>query len=156
MARAKQNQEEFIALFRDLPCLWQTTSKEYHDRPKREAAYHTLLEKMKEVEPLANKDCVIKKINNMRSSFRKEVKKIKESMKTGSGAYEVYKPKLWYFESLRFLNDQKTPRQSISNIDNHDSENEFLRHYSHDQNIQEGHTDLAHIAVRNNVNNNTP
>ncbi|KAG8335677.1 hypothetical protein J6590_062499 [Homalodisca vitripennis] len=92
----------------------------------RKGKLHTTLywKKMKEVEPLAKKDCVIKKINNMRSSFRKEVKKIKESMKTGSGAYEVYKPKLWYFESLRFLNDQETPRQSISNIDNHDSENE--------------------------------
>lgn len=125
MARAKQNQEEFIELFRDSPCLWQTTSKDYHDRSKREAAYERLVEKMKEVEPLANKESAIKKINNMRSSFRKELKKkIKESMRTGSGADEVYQPKLWYFELLRFLSDQETPRPSSSNIDSQDSENE--------------------------------
>lgn len=124
MARAKQNQEEFIELFRDSPCLWQTTSKDYHDRSKREAAYERLVEKMKEVEPLANKESAIKKINNMRSSFRKELKKIKESMRTGSGADEVYQPKLWYFELLRFLSDQETPRPSSSNIDSQDSEND--------------------------------
>ena len=124
-ARAKQNQEDFIALFRDSPCLWQTTAKDYHDRTKREAAYQKLVDIMKEVEPLATKDSVIKKINNMRSSFRKELKKIKECTRTGSGADEVYQPKLWYFEQLRFLNDQETPRPSRSNID--ESENEVSK-----------------------------
>lgn len=58
----------------------------------------------------------------MRSSYRKELKKIKESTKSGSGTDEVYQPKLWYFDSLRFLNDQETPRQSRSNIDESDNE----------------------------------
>lgn len=116
MSRAKQIQEEFIALFRDSPCLWQITSKDYHDRPKREVAFQRLIEKLQVVEPQANKDFVIKKINNMRSSYRKELKKIKDSMKTGSGADEIYHPKLWYFDLLSFLNDQEKPRPSSSNL----------------------------------------
>ncbi|KAF5281061.1 hypothetical protein FQR65_LT14877 [Abscondita terminalis] len=89
MARAIQNQEKFIAMFRDSRCLWQTTSKDYHDRIKKGAAYPELIEKLKEVEPLANKDCVIKKINNMRSSFRKELKKNKEFIINSSEENEV-------------------------------------------------------------------
>lgn len=127
MARAKQNQEDFIALFRDSPCLWQTSSKDYHDRLKRDAAYKILQEKLKEVDPDANKDCVIKKINNMRSSFRKELKKVKDSMKTGSGSDEVYQPKLWYYDSLMFLTDQETPRRSTCNLNTQGSENEVSK-----------------------------
>lgn len=73
MSRAKQNLEEFIVLFRDLPCLWQTKSKDYHDRTKKAAAYEKLVQKLKEVEPQATKDCVLKEINNLRSSYRKEI-----------------------------------------------------------------------------------
>jgi hypothetical protein len=69
-----KNLEEFIDLYKSYPCLWQTKSKLYHDRPLREAAYKVLVDKLKESEPDANKDLVVKKINNLRSSVRKEKK----------------------------------------------------------------------------------
>ena len=68
----RRNLEEFIDLYKSYPCLWQIKSKLYHDRPLREAAYKALIEKLKEFEPDANKDLVVKKINNLRSSARKE------------------------------------------------------------------------------------
>lgn len=57
-----------------------------------------------------------KKIDSMKGSFRKELKKVKESKKTGTGADEVYTPHLWYFEHFLFLEDHETPRQSQCNI----------------------------------------
>lgn len=66
--------EEFIDLYKSYPCLWQIKSKEYHDRQLREAAYKVLIGKLKESEPEANKGIVVKKINNLRSSVRKEKK----------------------------------------------------------------------------------
>jgi hypothetical protein len=71
----RKNLEEFIDLYKLYLYLWKTKSKLYHDRPLREkTAYKVLVDKLKESEPDANKDLVVKKINNLRSSFRKEKK----------------------------------------------------------------------------------
>lgn len=67
--------EEFIKLYESEPCLWHIKLKDYHDRNKKDSAYAKLVNKQKEVEPNATKDSVIKKINNMRSAYRKENKK---------------------------------------------------------------------------------
>lgn len=93
--------EEFIAIYESETCLWQVRSKDYHDRIKKDAGYSRLIEKLKTIEPNASKDTVIKKINNLRSAYRKEIKKIKASMKSGAAGDSIYKPKLWYFYLLR-------------------------------------------------------
>jgi hypothetical protein len=41
--------------------------------------------------------------------FRKELKKVNESKKSGASANDVYVPSLWYFGELMFLVDQETP-----------------------------------------------
>ena len=74
---------EFIEIYRSNPCLWQIKSKEYSDKVKRNAAYDLLVEKLKSKDDGANRDAVTKKINNIRSSFRKEYKKVLQSMRSG-------------------------------------------------------------------------
>ncbi|CAH1991147.1 unnamed protein product [Acanthoscelides obtectus] len=50
-------------------------------------------------------------------------------MRTGSWADEVYHPKLWYYDLLKFAEDQQVSRNSRSNIsDDEDSENEVRFH----------------------------
>jgi hypothetical protein len=51
----------------------------------------------------------------MRSSYRKELKKVAQCKKSGASG-EVYEPSLWYFHMLDFLYDQEIPRGSISNM----------------------------------------
>ena len=60
---------------------------------------------------------MVKKINSLRSSFRKELKKVKYSQKSGNGRDDNYTPSLWYYDDLLFLTDQELPRQSVSNLD---------------------------------------
>lgn len=69
------------------------------------------------VEPAATRDTVKKKINSIRSSYRKEKKKVDASTRSGAATEDIYEPSLWYFHLLEFLNDQETPRQSTSNFD---------------------------------------
>ncbi|XP_060847738.1 uncharacterized protein LOC132927255 [Rhopalosiphum padi] len=130
---SRKNLEEFIDLYKSYPCLWQTKSKLYHDRPLREAAYKVLVEKLKEFEPDANKDLVVKKINNLRSSVRKEKKKYEASVKSGASSDDVYRPKLWYYDMMNFLNDQDTPRESTSNLDTQD---ESISEIGIDENLE--------------------
>lgn len=92
---------EFINLYRSLPCLYDTKCKQYSNKQLKAAAYAKLVEKMRQVDLFATRDDVIKKINNMRSSYRKEAKKIEIGRMTG----EPYEPTLWYFHMLDFLYD---------------------------------------------------
>nr|XP_034836340.1 uncharacterized protein LOC117992734 [Maniola hyperantus] len=117
--------EEFIELYRSEPCLWNTKGKEYHNRELKRSAYTKLIEKLKIIDPSADKDAVVKKINNIRSTYKKERKKIADSKKSGAGTQEVYKPKLWYYSMLLFLDDQVEPRHSCSNMESTDNESQF-------------------------------
>lgn len=94
---------EFIDLLRENESLWNIKSKDYYNREKKNKSYDILIAKVKEVKSDATREDVAKKINNLRSSMRKEYKKVKQSIK--SEASEVYQPKLWYYEQMKFLLD---------------------------------------------------
>ncbi|KAI4466551.1 hypothetical protein MML48_2g00003459 [Holotrichia oblita] len=112
---------DFIAIYRSEPCLWQVKSSEYHDRPKKDAAYK-LAKKLHELEPGATNKSVVTKINSLRSAFRKEEKKAEASKKSGASADSIYKLLLWYYDLFDFLHDQHTPRASSSNLDSETEE----------------------------------
>lgn len=107
----------FIEEYRRHRCLWLITSKEYSNKHLKAAAYKDLIEVVKKVVPECDVDFVKKKIDLLRGNFRREHKKVKASMRTGSGAEEVHKPKLWYYNLLVFLTDQEEVRPSTSSLD---------------------------------------
>lgn len=104
-------------------------SSEYHDRKLKNAAYIKLIEKLKEIDPDANRDKVVKKINNLRTSYRKELRKVTKSTRSAAGPEDLYVPSLWYFDLLRFLDDQKKTKDS--NSDYSDSDNEVSTSFLH-------------------------
>ncbi|XP_063623117.1 uncharacterized protein LOC134795217 [Cydia splendana] len=110
---------EFIDLYKSLPVVWKIKSKEYSNRDMKTQAYEILVRKWKEVEPSADRDFVMNKINNMRSVYRRELKKINTEYSecSGMGSDEVPSPSLWYFHLLDFLRDQEMPRPSMSSMD---------------------------------------
>lgn len=57
----REQLEDFIQSYRNEPCLWQTESKYYHDRNRKDTAYNRLIEKYKLIGPSANRDVVVKK-----------------------------------------------------------------------------------------------
>ncbi|XP_064619485.1 uncharacterized protein LOC135482929 [Lineus longissimus] len=105
-----------IELYRELPALWKVKSKEYSDRNKKDAAYQTLLEKYRKRYPKASRDDLTKKLNSLRTNYRKELNKVQQSSKSGAGTDEVYESTLWYFDAMDFLQDQETPSKSLSSI----------------------------------------
>ena len=48
-------------------------------------------------------DAVKAKIQGLRSTFREEVRKVKKSQGTGSGAMDIYVPKWKFYDSCKFL-----------------------------------------------------
>jgi len=79
-----------------------------------------------------------KKINTLRSNFRKELKKINDSKRSGAGADDVYEPSSWVFEELTFLTNLEKPVESYSSI-NEETNNTvryfilvYYKHYTYD------------------------
>jgi len=96
---------EFIHIYREYPRSRKVKSKEYSDTVKKNLAYEHLTTKLKEIDPDANKEKGVKKINSLRSCFRKELKTVNDSKTSGAGADDTYIPSLWYFQELLFLTD---------------------------------------------------
>ncbi len=76
-----------------------------------------LIEKQKITEPDAVRESAMKKTNNLRSTFRRELQKINDSKRSGAGRVDIYVPSLWYFNDLIFLVDHETPDRSESTRD---------------------------------------
>lgn len=136
-ARNKEVMEDFIEIYRSEPCIWNVKSADYSHRPRKEAAYAKLLQKLTEIEPCATRDAVLKKINSLRSNFRKELKKVKASKKSGSAVDATYKPTLWYFDLLIFLEDQSTSRPSVDTLGSDDDQNNREEEVDREEEVRE-------------------
>lgn len=110
---SKEFLTEIIEMYKSFPCLWRVKSKEYMDKQLRAKAFDVLILKFKQVDIHATRDTVLKKINSLRNSWRKERNKVRESRKSGG---DVRKPQLWYFNLLLFLEDQEISPQAVSNV----------------------------------------
>ncbi|KAL4125887.1 hypothetical protein QTP88_010124 [Uroleucon formosanum] len=140
---------EFIELYQSFPCLWLVKSKEYSDRKKKNLAYEEMVKKYKEFDPSADRNTVVKKNNALRTVYKKELSKVNNSSKSVAGADEIYKPSLWYFDLLHFLNDQDSLSLTRNTMDDEDEE---TKQYI----IQiEEETDIHNIPVTE-IDVNTP
>lgn len=127
MSSAKRSEErtfilECIRLYRALPSLWKIKSDEYSNRNKKSQDYKILLHKYQEKYPNATVDDIKKRFNALRTNFRKELRKIASSKKSGAGAEDVVESTLWYYEEMSFLREQEMPSDSINTIDEEDCE----------------------------------
>uniref|UniRef100_A0A1A9W1Q2 MADF domain-containing protein n=1 Tax=Glossina brevipalpis TaxID=37001 RepID=A0A1A9W1Q2_9MUSC len=98
---------EFIEMYKAEECLWQPKHPDYSNNSARNTAYDKLVKKLIEVEPEPDRNMVIRKINSLRSAFRRELRKI--------NARPNYETRLWYYDKLAFIADHANPKRLISN-----------------------------------------
>jgi hypothetical protein len=84
---------------------------------KGDEAWDLLVQLTREKIPEADLCFVKKKVDSIRASFRKELRRVRDSKRSGLSADDVYKPTLWYFDLLLFTADQDIPRKSKSNLE---------------------------------------
>ncbi|XP_050499770.1 uncharacterized protein LOC114330403 isoform X2 [Diabrotica virgifera virgifera] len=119
----------FIATYEELPLLWNPTDPSYKNKIKRNAALTKLLSIYKNCKPGATIGDVRRKINTLRCNYRKELKKIEDSKKSGAGADDIYSPTSWVFHALKFINQLEQPvilgnSQAQVNEEQNDEDNE--------------------------------
>uniref|UniRef100_A0A182K1Y8 MADF domain-containing protein n=1 Tax=Anopheles christyi TaxID=43041 RepID=A0A182K1Y8_9DIPT len=94
--------EEFIELYKSFPCLWHRKSNEYEQQKQR--AYDALVQKYREVDPQANKETVKRKINALRTGYRKQLRRLNRPSRAGTSNSQR-QPTWWYFQLFDFLDD---------------------------------------------------
>ncbi|XP_075229669.1 uncharacterized protein LOC142329169 isoform X26 [Lycorma delicatula] len=117
----KEFMMNFLELYKSHSCLWKVDSKDYKNRYLKTKAYEELVELCKKIYDKADKNFVVKKIQAIRGSFRKEFKKVEQSKRSGI-ADKLYSSKLWYYDLLLFTKDEETPNESLNNETYEDSE----------------------------------
>lgn len=67
---------EFLHLYKELPCLWDNREVLYNNKEARDQAYEVLLEKYRQIYDDASILDVKKKIEHMRTAYRRERRKV--------------------------------------------------------------------------------
>lgn len=94
-----------IELYHARPVLWDCRLKEYKDRSKRHDAFVEI-----GLHFGVEKEVVERKLKNLICHFSREVKKERDSAKSGNGRDEVFKSKWFCYDSMLFLKDRNRPR----------------------------------------------
>jgi hypothetical protein len=103
---------EFIEQYKNKPVLWDIIHKDYRNKIIRHDA---LLEIANSFE--ITKEEVEKKIKNLQTTFSKENKKVKDSLRSGAGRDEIYVSKWYAFQAMMFIQDRNRPRSTVSTED---------------------------------------
>lgn len=106
--KSKMEQEIIRAViekYRKLPFLWKKEHEEYFNKAVRERGYKAMLRIYRNWDEECTMNMLKKKIDNLRSNYLKEHKKVLASQRAGG---KLYVPTLWYYNSLTFLNNQSS------------------------------------------------
>lgn len=94
-----------LEMYRDRPNLWNCKADTYKDRNKRHDSLMEIAEYFK-----VPKEEIERKLKNLLSHFKRELKKEKTTSGTGSGTDNAYKSRWFAYNYLLFLKDRDSPR----------------------------------------------
>lgn len=105
----------FVELYESEECLWNIRSNDYKNKDARDSAIDRIVKNLGI--PGYTSEDVLKKINNIRSSYLQEINKIKSSTSTGCDSDSVYVPRVaWFDIANRFLPSVIKTRTTYSNL----------------------------------------
>lgn len=104
----------FIEMWRSYPELWDIKNPQYGNKVFALRGLNALTLLLQRKNPDASVAVAKKKMQLLRKSFNREARLHKQSKRSGAGTLEVRTPRLWYFESLKFLSDSSAATTSVS------------------------------------------
>lgn len=86
--------------------MWKIKSEEYKNKKLKQECYK-LVDKLGKIIWLQT-GIWWERINAVWTNYTRELKKVRNSEKSGAGSDDIYGPALWYFDDLELLKDQET------------------------------------------------
>ncbi|XP_034111701.1 uncharacterized protein LOC117572733 [Drosophila albomicans] len=90
----------FFRVYGRLPAFWKVTDEGYKSKRAKIEGYQKLLKSYRKIYPGANVDNMRRKINRIRCSFHRELRKVKLGELSARNKDDVNEPKLWYFKEF--------------------------------------------------------
>lgn len=103
-----------IETYHSLPALWNVKCEAYSNREEKKKQYDILLGVYIEQYPTATVEDVKKKLNVLRTNFRRERARLARLAKSGAGVDDSSDSQLFYYKQLEFINDVEIPCTSKS------------------------------------------
>lgn len=101
----KDETAALIALFETERCLYDPSERDYHDPEKKIEAYERICKIMLRIRPDVSVDEIKYKIKVLRKQYEGELLHRNISIETGLCTKDSYKPGMWCFGLLQFLDD---------------------------------------------------
>lgn len=108
---------EFIALVEERPSLYDTEHPFYKSKNARKHFFEEICTSLAKLGHSITPAEATRKWNVLRSTFVAEKRKVRESTQSGASAAMVYRPTLFYFEAMKFIENSLEQRQSYSSMD---------------------------------------
>lgn len=115
--KTKKLISDFIEVYRRHLALWNTKSDLSKNKHLRTKSIEELIKVCQGKCNGADEAFVKRKINNLRTAFRRELHKVGLSKITGTSAEDIYVISLWYFNLMSFTTEDETGRLGISSLD---------------------------------------
>ncbi|VVC45279.1 Hypothetical protein CINCED_3A016423 [Cinara cedri] len=131
-----------ISLYQDKPILWNPTNKDFKMVNKKLTCWMDIAEELQ-----MDVTVVKKKIDSLRTSFRRELRRERT---TGMGN-DGYHSKWFAFKSMQFLNKHVRHRKRINNIASPLSQ--FEEDITDDESIKSDHTNRSPSTTNSVLNN---
>ncbi|XP_017492029.1 PREDICTED: uncharacterized protein LOC108380168 [Rhagoletis zephyria] len=103
-----------LKVYKALPALWNPRSPGYRNKVTKNTSYEFLVNKFRERYPDISRKGVTKKINALRTNFRKELKSMVLECRKNS--------KLWYFDEIKFLIGDVATKEQKFELEYHDEQ----------------------------------
>ncbi|XP_066938261.1 uncharacterized protein [Macrobrachium rosenbergii] len=137
-------EESLIERVRSRPSLWNPRDPSYETETRKKDLYGEIARELQEafprVEGIDDADAVMMKFKILKTSFRRELAKIK-NVKSGAGG--DYVPKWRLFDVMLFLTDVVTPRKSTSNLETTVSQESQSSHQQESQTSNQQESQLS-------------
>lgn len=105
---------KFIQCYKRHECLWHFSSADYKDKQKRDAALIAIVNEMN-IDDFGVPE-VKNKIKNLRSTYSQELKKVKDSKKSGAGLKRVYISNIKWLKEMEEVFQSELKRKKYENV----------------------------------------
>ncbi|XP_077052052.1 uncharacterized protein LOC143747045 [Siphateles boraxobius] len=121
-------EERFVELWQQYSCLYDVSSREYHDRIQKEKCWRTIAETLQQ--PTGE-------VQTKAASLRTQYGKVLRSKPSGSGDKELTSRQKWILKNLQFLQPFVVQRVSQSTLNLDDLEHSITDEGGEDQETEE-------------------